>query len=234
MGLQAIICGDSLKVLGTLKSGTVDICLTDPPFNVGLRYKPNPKNKRQRKNAWDDKRPEKEYWTWFKRIFTEVYRVMRPGYLFMSHSDRGIYTAKPILEQIGFNFTQNIIWWGPNGFNTHNSNRYWSLRHEIILFMHKEDPPYMIHKKPGLWYTSVIKAARPQQNYKEKRMHPAQKPVKLYYTLLARTPGQTVLDPFSGGGTTARACRALGKDYIVIDKYKEYCKLAQQDIPWKK
>ncbi len=232
--MQAIICGDSLKILRTLESGSVDLVITDPPYNVGLRYKPNPKNKKKCTNSWDDKLPEDQYWSWFKKIFTEVHRVMGPGYLYISHSDKGIYTAQPLLKRIGFTFIQNIIWWGPNGFDRHLTKKRWSLRHEQIMFFAKGDPPDLSTGIKGMDYTSTIKVARPQSNYKEKKEHPAQKPVKLYKTLLQRTPGQLVLDPFSGRGTTAQACRFLKRDYIVIDKYPEYCKMARRDIPWKK
>ena len=232
--MQAIICGDSLKILGTLKSGTVDICCTDPPYNVGLRYKPKKGRIHGTKSKREDNLPDPEYWSWFKNIFQEVYRVMAPGYLYMSHSDKGVFEARPILEKIGFEYRQTLVWWGPNGLTFLNNQRYWPMRHELILFMVKGNPAPLITKKKGLHFTSVIRVPRPQTNFKEIRMHPAQKPVKLYVTLLARTPGSIVLDPFSGGGTTARACRHVGKGYIVIDKYPEYCKMAQQDIPWKK
>jgi len=232
--MKAIICGDSLKVLGTLKPGTVDICCTDPPFNVGLQYSPQKKRVHGRKSKREDNLQPSEYWAWFKNIFQEVFRVMRPGYLYLSHSDKGVFTARPILEDIGFKYRQTLVWWGPNGLTFRNNQHYWPIRHELILFMVKGTPAPLITNQKELHFTSVIRVPRPQINFKEIRMHPAQKPVKLYYTLLARTPGQTVLDPFSGGGTTARACRHLGKDYIVIDQYPEYCKLAQIDIPWKK
>ena len=232
--MQAIICGDSLRILGTLKPESVDICLTDPPFNVGLRYKPSVKKPHGHKSKKEDAMAPRDYWKWFKNVFQEVYRVMRPGYLYMSHSDPGIFIAKPILEDIGFQYRQTLIWWGPNGLTFLNNQRYWPIRHEQILFMVKGSPAPLVTKQKGLHFTSVIRVPRPQTNFKEVRLHPAQKPVKLYYTLLARTPGRVVLDPFSGGGTASRACRALGKDYIVIDKYPEYCKMARQDIPWKK
>ena len=232
--MQAIICGDSLKILGTLKSGSVDLVITDPPYNVELRYNPNAKGKKSRKCAWGDKLPEDQYWSWFKKIFTEVYRVMGPGSLYVSHSDQGVYLAQPILKDTRVKFVQNIIWWGPNGFNKHNASHHWILRHETIMFFYKGDPPPLYRNGKGIWYTSVIKVPRPQTNYKEKRLHPAQKPIKLYTTLIQRTPGQLVLDPFSGRGTTAQACRFLKRDYIVIDKYPEYCEMARQDIPWKK
>lgn len=233
MGLRAIICGDSLRVLGTLKSGTVDICLTDPPFNVGLRYSPTKKKVHGIKSQREDNLMAPVYWQWFKDVFREVYRVMRPGYLYLSHSDPGVYHAKPILEGLGFKYRQGIIWWGPNSPSFRSNAKYWSMRHDQILFMVKGDPAPLITNQKGLHFASVIRVPRPQTNFKEMRLHPTQKPVKLYVTLLKRTPGQVVLDPFSGGGTTARACRHLGRDYIVIDKYKEYCHLARQDIPWK-
>ena len=112
--MKAIICGDSLKVLGTLKPGTVDICCTDPPYNVRLGYSPKIRGKHKDRCRHEDNLPAGEYWQWFKEIFKEVYRVMGPGYLYMSHSHQGIYQAKPILEEIGFKYIQGIIWTAKN------------------------------------------------------------------------------------------------------------------------
>ncbi len=232
--MQAIICGDVLRILGTLKSGTVDICCTDPPYNVGISYNPRNKNTHKHQCRNEDNLPEEKYWAWFKKVFAEVYRVMGPGYLYVSHSHAGIYQAKPILENIGFRYIQGIIWTAKNLPPFRKCNRLWMLLHEQILFMTKGTPVPLITNQKGLHFTSIINAARPQTNYKEKRMHPAQKPIKLYKTLLQRTPGRLVLDPFSCRGTTAQTCRYLKKDYIVIDRVPEYCKMAHQDIPWKK
>ena len=77
-----------------------------------------------------------------------------------------------------------------------------------------------------MWYTSVIEVPRPQSNYREGRCHIAQKPVNLYKTLIARTPGEIVLDPCMGVGTSLIAAKALNRKCIGIEIEEKYCELA--------
>ncbi|MBA7646926.1 Modification methylase DpnIIB [subsurface metagenome] len=219
MPLISIINGDCLEITKGMPDGSVDLVLTDPPYNLGKDYG----------SYSSDARDPKDYWNWFKLVFRQVYRVMRSGYLYLSHSDKGVYQAKPLLEDLGFIYLQTIIWHGMNGHNRWKVSSCWSYRHEPILFMKKGQPP-PLDTGPGVWYTSVIPAPRPQSNYKAGRFHPTQKPLKLYTTLLARTPCSHVLDPFLGSGTSAIASRVLGRDFTGIDINPEYCEIARKRI----
>ncbi len=221
--MNKIIYGDALKELSMLPSESVDLTCTDPPYNLGKDYGP-----------WSsDKRPWPGYWAWFKDVFTEVHRVMKDGYLYISHSDKGAFTAKPILDHIGFDYIQTIIWWAKNGHSQGLNTRSWSYRHETILFLQKGRPRNLIHSQKGMWFQSVIDIPRPQRNYKESRWHPTQKPVKLYETLLCRTPGDVVLDPFLGSGSVAVASKVLGKSCIGIEINPEYVKGINQRLSQK-
>lgn len=194
----------------------VDLVLTDPPYNLGKKYG----------SKTDDSRDIEEYWRWFGDIFRLVYDAMAVGYLYMSHSDRGVYQAKPDLEAVGFDYRQTLIWWGRNGYSMQLHRTTWSYRHEPILFMRKGEPEPLLAGDPGMWYTSVIEVPRPQSNFAEGRCHPTQKPVKLCRTLLQRTPGDLVLDPFMGSGTTLRAAKDLGRKAIGIEIEEKYCEIA--------
>ncbi|KKK59726.1 hypothetical protein LCGC14_3031520, partial [marine sediment metagenome] len=114
-------------------------------------------------------------------------------YAYISHSDKGIYQAKPLLETLNFEYLQTLVWWGKNGYSMQLHRKTWSYRHELILFMQKGDPPALNTGEKGAWYTSVIEAPRPQSNFTEGRCHPTQKPLKLYKTLIYRTPGDVIL-----------------------------------------
>ena len=218
--LNKIICGDCLEVMKDWPDNCVDLVVTDPPYNLGKNYGP----------TCNDKMPEKKYWKWFKDVFKQLYRISRDGYLYFSHSDRGTYKAQPIIIRLGYKYKQTLIWWGKNGYSMSLHRKTWSYRHEAILFFEKGEAPPLEAGDPGMWYTSVIEVPRPQSNFKEGRCHPTQKPIKLYSTLIQRTPGQLVFDPFCGSGTCCVAAKLLGRNYIGIDISEGYCKIARMRI----
>lgn len=210
--------GDCRDILPHLEP--VDLVLTDPPYNLGKRYG----------EGTNDARDLEDYRNWFREIFGVVYRKIGDGYLYCSHSDRGSYLAKEDLEGIGFSFVQTLIWWGKNGYSMQLHRKTWSYRHEAILFMSKGEPRDLEAGIPGMWYTSVIEAPRPQSNFKEGRHHPTQKPLKLYKNLIQRTPGEAVLDPFLGSGTCLIAAKDLGRKAIGIEIEEKYCEIAVQRL----
>jgi site-specific DNA-methyltransferase (adenine-specific) len=68
--------------------------------------------------------------------------------------------------------------------------------------------------------------------HKEKRVHPTQKPLPLMEWCLEKysKPGDIVLDPFMGSGTTMVACKKLGREYIGIDNVMEYFNIARDRL----
>lgn len=209
--------GDCREFLPYLSA---DLTVTDPPYNIGKKYG----------EGTNDNREPKEYWTWFSDIFTQVFASMGNGYLYMSHSDKGAYQAKPELERIGFDYVQTLIWWGRNGYSMQLHRTSWSYRHEPILFMSKGEKRELVAGEKGMWYTSVIEVPRPQSNFSEGREHPTQKPVKLYTTLIQRTPGDIVLDPFMGSGSVLRAAKNMNRKAIGIEIEEQYCEVAAKRL----
>ncbi len=208
--------GDCREILPELPDKSVDLVLTDPPYNLGKRYGAKS----------NDSRDPKEYWQWYREIFALVDQCFGEGYLYVSQSDKGIFGAKPIFESLGLEYIQTLIWWGRNGYSMQLHRKSWSYRHEPILFMQKGNPPPLIAGQPGQWYTSVIEVPRPQSNFREGRYHPTQKPVGLYSIIIARTPSHIMLDNFAGVGSSLVAAKKLCCKSIGIEIEEKYCEIA--------
>ena len=215
--------GDCREILPQLEP--VDLVLTDPPYNIGKFYG----------ELTNDKKPMTEYLAWFREIFSAIFcRLADGSYFYCFHSDKGVYDVKPLLESIGFTYIQTLIWWGRNGYSMQLHRNSWSYRHEPILFMEKGKAGYLQAGIAEQWYTSVLEVPRPQSNFAEGRCHPTEKPAKLLRMIIDRTPGNIILDPLMGSGTTLRAAKDLGRRAIGIEIEEKYCEIAtkrmQQEV----
>ena len=220
--INKIHCGDCLEVMREMPDGCVDFCIADPPFNVGLNYGAD----------FNDKKTEGEYWEWLRIRVQEIYRVLKENSrLYIFHGDSGIFKLKPICESAGFKYAQNLIWHKPNlcSFKSGRITGDWHFMHENILLFHKGKRTSMISTHQSNCF-SVFIYPSPQRNFKGGRDHPAQKPIRLYEDIIARTPGQIILDPFVGSGVIVRAAKDLKRDVIAIDINPDYCKIAEERL----
>lgn len=210
--------GDCIEIMPNLL--TVDLVITDPPYNVGKNYGV----------ATNDRKGRKEYWEWLSARLNQIAKKLTNGYLYISHSDKGVYELKPVLEQLGFEFVQHLIWWGKNGYSAQLHERGWSFRHELIPVYRKGGYQDLVVGIKGMPFTTVLEVVRPQSNFKEGRFHPTQKPIMLYQLILQRTPATVTLDPFSGSATTAIACERLNRSWVCIEIEEKYCEIAAKRI----
>lgn len=219
-GDHVIVHGDCLDVMKRMPDKCVDLVLTDPPFNVGKDYG----------EGTDDKQDPEEYWSWLNHRLSEVIRIMNDGRFYMFHTDKGMFQLRPLLEQYGLTYGQMLIWFGPNLVGGARIQNDWHYSHEPCLLMRKGKRGPMINSRyaPNCFSVQVI--PRPQRNFKEGRHHVAQKPTKLFLRILARTPGNLVLDPFLGSGTTLVAAKQLGRRGIGIEIEHKYCLIAQERL----
>ena len=214
-----IICGDCLEVMKNWPDKCVDLIVVDPPFNVGKDYGETTNDNRI------------DYWKWIELRFKEAYRILRDDTrLYSFNTDKGMFEFKPILEEIGFDYVQTLIWYGPNlvgGRGRISSD--WHYMHEPIILMRKGKRTPMISSEFSNCY-SVQVHIRPQSNFKEGRFHIAEKPLSLLISILSRTPGKIVCDFCCGVGTTCVAAKKLGRRYIGIDISPEYCRIAEERL----
>ena len=146
--------GDCLDIMPDLEM--VDLVITDPPYNIGKNFGA----------ATNDRKSSKVYWKWLADRLELISEKLTSGYLYISHSDKGVYLLKPIIENFGFEFVQHLIWWGKNGYSAQLHGKGWSFRHELIPVYRKGEYLELSAGVKGIPFTTVLEVVRPQSNFK--------------------------------------------------------------------
>jgi len=221
-----LIQGNCLDVLPLLQEESIDLVITDPPYNLkqGFQY--------------DDLSPEmfeSFHTSWMK----EVFRVLKHGRIcYITNSQITMWNFKSIIDKVGFNFVQLIIWKYPNTIPSGKKARYkWTMSYQPIFMLSKGTPTIDIYGKAfksNLERTDVWTFTQCQSNFKGdlKKIHPSQKPIDLIKQMIISSsePGETILDPFLGSGTTMKAARDLNRNCIGIEIDPAYCEIARNRV----
>ena len=206
---------DCLKVMKEIPDGSVDLVLTDPPFiyndyspgNVGFDEKPeNIKFIKSMSGGFD-----------IVEFMTETKRLCKKFNLVIFCSKHQI----PEIMKYGFDnkFQTNMLIWKKGG------------RPFGITYLH--DIEYIIHiRETGAPFNGQYKSRVIEGTSKRKNDHATEKPIKIISKLLFYSSNRSdlILDPFLGSGTTAVACKELGRKFIGIEISPEYCKIAQDHL----
>jgi site-specific DNA-methyltransferase (adenine-specific) len=231
--LNQLVCGDAVKIMQRIPTGSVDLIVTSPPYNIKNSTGNGLKNGRGGKwenaalqNGYthhDDCMPHTEYVTWQRQCLAEMLRIIPDhGAIFYNHKWRvqaGLLQDRhDILD--GFPVRQIIIWKRKGGFNFNPG--YFVPTYEVV---------YLI-AKPGFKLTPRANGFGDVWEFTQEMSnpHPAAFPVSLIDRIIGSTTAATVLDPFMGSGTTALSALNCGRNYIGIDISPEYCKMAKRRI----
>lgn len=236
-----IYYGDSTEIMNGMAEESVDMIFADPPYNLsndgfsvqsGKRVSVN-------KGDWDVSRgPELDFefhMTWIEACK----RVLKPnGSIWISGTYHSIFACGHALNLQSFRVLNDIAWFKPNA-SPNLSGRMFTASHETLIWASKSkkakhlfnydemkngDFPSDKLKNPGKQMRSVWSITSPKPGEKRHGKHPTQKPEALLNRIVAAStnPGDVVLDPFLGSGTTGVAAVNLGRKFIGIDQSKEY------------
>ena len=224
---QRIICGDALSELKKLSDNSVDLVVTDPPYNLKKDYG----------NSKDDLSFE-EYLDFSRQWLSECKRVLKKGgtiYVFMGV--RYISYLYTIMErELGLTFNSWITWYYTQGIG---KTKGFSPRHDDILMFTKGDKNVTFNidqiRVPQKYYRKInnMRGANPGNVWEfshvhycssGRRQHPTQKPEALYERMIlaSSNKGDTVLDPFGGSGTCARVCQNTSRKGITVELNSNY------------
>lgn len=221
-----LICGDAIREMAALEPGSVDLVIADPPYNLGKDF-----------GISQDRLDLESYRTFTRAWLGEALRVLKPeGSLYIFMGMRFIGRLQVMLEEeFGLLCQGWITWHYTQGMGR---KRGFSPRHEDIL-----------HVVRGADFTFDLDAVRVPQKYfrrrnnmaganpgdvwqfshvhycsAERETHPTQKPEALIERMIGASsrPGEVVLDPFLGSGTTARVASVLGRRWIGIELNPDY------------
>ncbi|MBA7466143.1 Modification methylase DpnIIB [subsurface metagenome] len=213
-----IFFGDCRQVLPEL--GVIaDIVFTSPPYNVGIDYG----------GAYLDKKALPEYKRWLRSCLRKTFAATAdPSRLYLLIGDNSLWWVRTMIESLGWRYHQKLTWCKSNLCGTTlKISGDWNFLTEDILLFHRGKRKPMLGEVMGVRTFNWIVASSPQSQYKDNhRVHPAQFPIQLVKMILARTPGDVVLDPFLGSGSTAVAAKSLNRKCIGIEISERYCEIA--------
>lgn len=201
---NTVIHGDCVCVLQTMPSESVDLVVTDPPYFV--RYQD-----RLGRTIANDADPDSVL-----GAFTDVYRVLKPNTFCISfYGWNSVARFFDAWTQAGFKAVGHIVW-----HKSYASRRgFLNARHEQAYLLAKGLP-----EKPQ----QPIDDVQPWE-YTGNTVHPTQKAVSILKPLIRSfsRPGDLVLDPFAGSGSSLVAAAQLGRHYLGIELEAKYCELAR-------
>ena len=241
-----VVLGDSFKVLSKMKSESVDMIFADPPYflsNNGITCQGG-KMVSVNKGAWDklgDSTTEISDKHKFNRRWIRLCKkVLKPnGSIWISGTLHNIYSIGMALEQEGFKIINNIIWQKTNP-PPNLACRCFTHSTETILWAEKGDKKshhyfnyeLMKEQNGGKQMKDVWTGSLTKPSEKKAGRHPTQKPEYLLERIVQAStqPGEIVLDPFCGSGTTGVVAVRYGRKFIGIDTEEEYLNITKNRL----
>lgn len=227
--------GDCLEVMRQLPSGSVDLVVTSPPYNLALSKRSGMKKSAKSSNwhnakladgyrSYDDARPHDEYVEWMQNVLRESWRLLSDdGAIFLNHKPR-IQKGKlwtPFELNPDLPLRQIVIWDRGSGMNFNRS--FFTPSHEWIMILAK--PNFRLTKGQNKFPMDVWRFPPERKND-----HPAPFPIELPTTAIEHSSAKVVLDPFMGSGTTGVAALRCGRKFIGIELDDEYAAKAASRI----
>ncbi|MDG2243244.1 MAG: site-specific DNA-methyltransferase [Rhodospirillaceae bacterium] len=233
--------------MNSLPEGSVDLVFADPPYNLQLGGDlARPDNSRVDgvDDAWDQFDNFKAYDEFSHGWLTAARRVLKDtGSLWVIGSYHNIFRVGSTLQDIGFWMLNDVIWRKTNPMPNFRGTRFTNAHETLIWCSKSKDSRYtfnydaMKNLNEGLqmrsdWSLPLCTGSERLKGQEGAKLHPTQKPESLLYriVLAATKPGDVVLDPFFGTGTTGAVAKQMGRTYIGIERDETYINGARERL----
>ncbi len=245
--LDEVLPGDCLEQLQRVPSRSVDVVFADPPYNLQLSgnlTRPDQSRVDGVDAQWDKFDSFAAYDAFTRAWLAECRRVLKKdGTLWVIGSYHNIFRVGAIMQDLGFWLLNDVIWLKSNPMPNFRGRRFTNA-HETLIWAAREKSSKYTFNYEALkalnddkqmrsdWLLPLCTGHERLRNDKGEKLHPTQKPEALLYrVLLASTkPGDVVLDPFFGTGTTGAVAKRLGRRFIGIERDAAYAEQARKRI----
>jgi len=237
--------GDCREILNRIPADSVDMIFADPPYNLSNGGFTCQSGKRSPvdKGSWDESRGVEDDFSFQREWIAACRRVLKEtGTIWISGTYHSIYACGFALQMLGFHVLNDICWFKQNA-PPNLSGRYFTASHETLIWARKDSRarhtfnydemkngewPEDALKRPGRQMRSVWSIPSPRGNEKRFGKHPTQKPCALLKRIIlsSSSPGDLVVDPFTGSSTTGLMACSLGRRFIGIDTNREFLDLS--------
>ena len=243
---DVIRVGDCVRLMDELPEGSVDLVFADPPYNLQLAgelYRPNNTKVDGVDEAWDRFGSFQDYDDFTRAWLSGARRALKPdGSLWVIGSYHNIFRVGAILQDLGFWILNDVVWRKSNPMPNFRGRRFTNAHETLIWAARSEASRYTFNylsmkalnddlQMRSDWYLPICSGP---ERLKEdgRKAHATQKPEALLHRILMASskPGDLVLDPFLGSGTTAAVAKRLGRRFLGFEREPRYARLAEQRL----
>lgn len=260
MELNKIICGDTIEEMKKLPNECVDLIFSDPPYWMRVSGTLNRVEGTEFDGCdddWDNQfETNEDYKEFTKKWVTECKRILKPnGSFWVIGGTQCIYAIGAILQDLGFWFINDVIWYKknptPNFMGTRLNNSHetliWCVKSPKSKFtfnyktgkelntdnVTEEEYIKGVRKQMGsVWKIGICQGDERIKKEDGSKLHSTQKPEELLRRIIAISSkvGDTVFDPFGGTMTTSVVAKRMGRKYLTIEREKEYCEYGEKRL----
>jgi modification methylase len=244
--MDEVLVGDSVALMAGLPEASFDLVFADPPYNLQLAHelvRPNLTRVDGVEDEWDKFADFASYDRFTRAWLGAAQRLLKPdGTLWVIGTYHNIYRVGSIVQDLGYWILNDIVWRKTNPMPNFRGRRFTNAHETLLWCARSRESRYTFnyHAMKGLneelqmrsdWLIPLCGGPE-RLKLGAKKAHPTQKPEALLYrALLAATkPGDCVLDPFFGTGTTGAVAKRLGRHFLGIERDATYAALACERI----
>ena len=245
--LNSILAGDCIEIMNSLPANSVDLIFADPPYNLQLRgdlHRPDNSKVDAVDDHWDQFSSFAAYDQFTRDWLAAARRLLKPnGAIWVIGSYHNVFRMGAELQNQGFWILNDVVWRKSNPMPNFRGKRLTNA-HETLIWASKEEASKYTFNYGALkalnegvqmrsdWVLPICTGHERLKDDAGDKAHPTQKPESLLHRVLLGTtnPGDVILDPFFGTGTTGAVAKMLGREFIGIEREEAYRLVAKKRI----
>ena len=245
--VDSIISGDCIEQMNALPAGSIDLIFADPPYNLQLKqqlHRPDQSQVNAVNDHWDHFSSFTAYDTFTQNWLAAAKRLLKPnGAIWVIGSYHNIFRVGAELQNQGYWILNDVIWRKSNPMPNFRGKRLTNAHETLIWASKTEGAKYTFNYEAlkalneGVqmrsdWTLPICTGHERLKTQTGEKAHPTQKPEALLHRILVATtdPGDLVLDPFFGTGTTGAVAKMLGRHFIGIEREATYRDIATKRL----
>lgn len=244
--LDQILRGDCIAAMRALPAKSVDLIFADPPYNLQLGgdlSRPDGSHVDAVTDEWDKFDSLSTYDKFTREWLFEAKRILKDnGAIWVIGSYHNIFKVGSAIQDLGYWILNDIVWRKSNPMPNFKGTRFTNAHETLIWASMGEKAKYTFNYRSMKTLNDELQmrsdwefpvCGGPERLKKDGvKVHPTQKPEALIYRILlaCTKPGDVVLDPFFGTGTTGAVAKRLGRHWIGIEREADYIAAAEERI----
>jgi modification methylase len=246
--LDAILKGDCVSALEKLPEKSIDVVFADPPYNLqleGVLHRPDQSKVDAVDDHWDQFDSFAAYDAFTRAWLLAARRVLKPnGTIWVIGSYHNIFRVGALMQDLGFWILNDVVWRKTNPMPNFRGRRFQNAHETMIWASRDRDAKGYTFNYDAMkaanddvqmrsdWLFPICTGSERLRDRNGDKLHPTQKPEALLarVMLASSKPGDVILDPFFGSGTTGAVARRLGRHFVGVEREQAYIDAASERI----